>query len=604
MENIENIRHSLAHLMAQAVLEFWPKTKLGMGPAIENGFYYDFQFAKPLQPADLKKIEEKMRELILQDQKFIKKNITKLAAKKLFKSQPYKLELMKELPGKSVSIYTISSKDVRHPTSGGMSDIPPAFTDLCKGPHVRTTKEINPKAFKLTKIAGAYWKGDEKNKMLTRIYGLAFLTEKELQNYIKMQEEAEKRDHRVLGQKMELFLIDEKIGQGLPIWLPNGAITRKIIENYLYDELSKSDYKWLYTPHIGSRKLWETSGHWNFYSENMYPVLEVGQSLQEAQKGKKTKIKEEYLLKPMNCPFHAAVYNSKIRSYKNLPIKFAELGTVYRYERSGTLHGLVRVRGFTQDDAHLICTKEQMPKELEKLIRHGLKMLKDFGFEHFNIYLATKPKKYAGSPFQWEKSTETLKQILKNLKLEYKIDEGGGVFYGPKIDIKIKDALNREWQCTTVQFDFNLPARFKMKYINEKGEKEEPYMIHRALLGSMERFFGVLLEHYAGALPLWLAPMQVAIISISQKHDAYAKEIQKQLAQNNIRCESKNENETLGKKIREAEMQKIPYLLIVGDKEIQTKTVSIRERGKGAAGSLPVGKFIDDIKGKIENKAI
>jgi len=594
--DIETIRHSLAHILASAVKNLYPKVKFGIGPAIENGFYYDFEFPTPLKPENLARIEKEMKELIKQNIKFKAVKISKIKAKNIFKGQPYKIELIKELPGKTVSIYESLPAVATALQAGG------DFSDLCKGPHVKSTKEIPIDGFKLTKIAGAYWKGDEKNKMLTRIYGVAFETKKELDDYLKIQEEAERRDHRILGQKLELFLIDENIGQGLPLWLPKGALVRKTIEDYLYQELSAVNYKWLYSPHIGSRKLWETSGHWNFYNENMYPVLEVGQSLEEQQKGRKTKIKEEYVLKPMNCPFHVAVYSSKIRSYKDLPIKFAELGTVYRYERSGTLHGLTRVRGFTQDDAHLICTKEQMPEESEKLVKHGLKMLKDFGFKDFNIYLSTKPKKFAGSETQWKKATQTLETILKNLHLNYQIDKGGGVFYGPKIDIKIKDFIGREWQCTTIQFDFNLPKRFKMKFVNKKGELEEPYMIHRALLGSMERFFGVLVEHYAGAFPVWLAPLQVSVIPISEKHDEYARKIEKQLKDNNVRVELRAENETLAKKIREAEMQKIPYLLVVGDKEISADSVAVRERKKGDIGMIKLNEFIEKIKKEIEEK--
>ncbi len=605
---IEKIRHSLAHILAAAVKEIYPDVKFGIGPAIENGFYYDFDVSRPnseriktnkkrifvqnslssiensgIKLEDLPKIETKMREIIKQNIKFKKKVISKEEARKIFKKQPYKLELIEEMEGKKVSIYALGK-----------------FIDLCKGPHVNSTKEINPDTFKLTKIAGAYWKGDEKKPMLTRIYGVAFSNKKELENYLKQKEEAEKRDHRILGQKLELFLINEEIGQGLPIWLPKGAIIRKIIENYLYNELQKEGYQWVYTPHIGSRKLWEISGHWNFYNESMYPPLEVGQSLEEKQKGKKPKIKEEYLLKPTLCPFHVYVYNSKIRSYKNLPIKLAEFGTVYRYERSGTLHGLTRVRGFTQDDAHVICTPEQITVELEKLLKHGLSILKKFGFNNFNIYLSTQPEKFAGTQKMWNKVTKTLKFVLKKSKLRYEIDKGGGVFYGPKIDIKIKDSLDREWQCTTIQFDFNLPEKFGMTYIDKNGKKKTPYIIHRALLGSFERFFGVLIEHYEGAFPFWLSPEQVWIIPVGQHHIKYANEINKQLSAHNLRTIVKDEKETVSKKIREGEVQKIPYLLVVGDKEVKSKSVRVRERGKGDIGETKLNKFIDKIK-KIQN---
>jgi len=575
MKNIEKIRHSLAHVLAAAIKELYPKVKFGVGPAIENGFYYDFEFnsklktqnSKPqpktqnLTQINLVKIENKMRELIKKDLKFAKKNISKIEAKKLFKNQPYKLELIKDIKEKQISIYQ----------SGD-------FTDLCSGPHIDSTKKINADAFKLTRTAGAYWKGSEKNKMLTRIYGLAFENKEELESFLKIQEEAEKRDHRKLGALLELFLLDEEVGQGLPIWLPKGAKIRKIIEDYLYQKLSFQGYQWLYTPHIGNLNLWKKSGHWNFYKENLYSPIDID--------------KEKYLLKPMNCPFHVKVYNSKIRSYKELPLKFAELGTVYRYERSGTLHGLTRVRGFTQDDAHLICTPEQMPEELEKLVKQALKMLADFGFKDYNIYLSTRPEKYAGTEKGWEKATDTLQYVLKKLKLNYETDPGGGVFYGPKIDIKIKDSLGREWQCTTIQFDFNLPERFEMKYVNEKGEQVEPYMIHRALLGSLERFFGVLIEHYGGAFPLWLSPIQALIIPVGSQHIKYAQSLAQRLNSLNLRTEIKDENETVSKKIREGEIQKIPYILVVGDQEINKKTARVREHGKGDIGEMEIDNFI------------
>jgi len=562
VENIDKIKHSLAHILASAVKNLYPKVKLGIGPAIENGFYYDFGDLK-ISDFDLVKIEEEMKKIISRDVKFKKKNLTKAGAKKLFKDEPYKLDIIEEL--KKITIYE----------SGD-------FTDLCAGPHVKSSKEINPDAFKLTKTAGAYWKGSEKNPMLTRIYGLSFETKEELKNYLKIQTEAEKRDHRKLGQQLELFLLDEEVGQGLPIWLPKGALIRKIIEDYLYQELSSQGYQWLYTPHIGNLNLWKKSGHWNFYKENLYSPIDID--------------KEKYLLKPMNCPFHAKVYNSKIRSYKELPLKFAELGTVYRYEKSGTLHGLTRVRGFTQDDAHLICTPEQMPKELEKLVKQALEILADFGFKDYTIYLSTRPEKYAGTKQGWEKAINTLQSVLRGLKLNYETDPGGGVFYGPKIDLKIKDSLTREWQCTTIQFDFNLPERFKMKYINEKGKQAEPYMIHRALLGSLERFFGVLIEHYKGAFPLWLAPVQISIIPIGSQHVKYAQLLAQKLTSLNFRIEIKDENETVSKKIRAGEIQKIPYILVVGNQEIKKKTVRVRKRGRGDIGEMLLEKFIEKIK--------
>ncbi|MCX6764917.1 MAG: threonine--tRNA ligase [Candidatus Nealsonbacteria bacterium] len=573
---LETVRHSLSHIMAAAVQELYPGVKFGIGPAIENGFYYDFALpseALAKEGLSLPKIELKMKEIIKKDVVFKKKKISKKEANKLFAKKPYKLELIKELKEKEISVYQ----------SGN-------FIDLCKGPHVKSSKEIPLDSFKLTKLAGAYWRGSEKNPMLTRIYGLAFESKTKLDEYVKLQEEAEKRDHRILGQKLELFLIDEEVGAGLPIWLPKGAILRKIIEDYLYQELTNQKYDWLYTPHIGNLNLWKTSGHWNFYKENMYSPIKIDE--------------EEYLLKPMNCPFHVKAYNFKIRSYRDLPLFFAELGTVYRYERSGTLHGLTRVRGFTQDDAHTICTPKQMPEELANLLEFALKVLKTFGFEEYTIYLSTKPEKYAGSDENWKKATDTLKNVIENLKLSYKTDPGGGVFYGPKIDIKIKDSLQREWQCTTIQFDFNLPERFKMTYIDEKGKKQEPFMIHRAILGSMERFIGVLLEHYAGNLPLWLSPVQVWVVPIGSDHRQYAEEVQKKLKSLGIRTEAKTEAETVSKKIREGEIQKIPYILVVGDKEIKANSVRVRQRQKGDIGEIKFDEFIEKTILEIEKKII
>jgi len=577
MPKIETIRHSLSHIMASAVQELYPGTKFGIGPAITNGFYYDFDLSavasdkSGITPDDLPKIEKRMKELVSQNIKFEKKDISKEKAREIFKDQPYKLELVEELPGKTVSIYE-SGK----------------FIDLCRGPHVRSAKEITQDAFRLTKIAGAYWRGSEKNPMLTRIYGLAFQTKKELENYFKVQEEAEKRDHRILGQKLKLFMIDEEVGAGLPLWMPNGFVLRKIIENYLYDELKKEGYQWLATPHIGRLKLWQTSGHWELFRENMYSPIKIDE--------------EEFLIKPMNCPFHIKIFQSKIRSYKELPIKYAELGTVYRYEKSGVLHGLTRVRGFTQDDAHLWCSPEQLSSEIVKLLKYGLKILKTFGFKEYEIYLSTRPEKYAGTEKSWEKATNSLKYVLEKLKLKYQIDPGGGVFYGPKIDIKIKDSLGRPWQCTTIQVDFNLPERFDITYINQKGKKERPIMIHRALLGSLERFIGVLIENFSGAFPLWLSPEQIWIIPIGNRHEKYANQLKNELS--SFRVEVKDENETVSKKIREGEIQKIPYLLVVGDKEMKSNSVRIRQRNKGDIGMIKFNKFLEKITKENSRKKI
>jgi threonyl-tRNA synthetase len=571
MSKIETVRHSLSHVLAAAIQELYPKTKFGIGPAIENGFYYDFKFPEKITLEDLPKIEKKMKELIKEDFVFNKKKISRNEAGRIFKDQPFKLDLIKEIPEKEISIY--ESKN---------------FIDLCRGPHIKSTKEIPVDSFKLTRIAGAYWKGDEKKQMLTRIYGIAFRNKKELKDYIKLQEEAEKRDHRLLGQKLELFLFDEEVGAGLPIWLPKGTMLRKTIKDHLYNELNEQGYQWLSTPHIGNLNLWKTSGHWDLYKESLYAPIEIEN--------------EKYLIKPMNCPFHAKAFKSKIRSYRDLPIKYAEFGTVYRYEKSGTLHGLTRVRGFTQDDAHIICEPEQLLKEITDLVKYTLKMLKAFGFEEYNIYLSTMPKKYAGTKEKWTKATETLKYVLNKLELKYEPDPGGGVFYGPKIDFKIKDSIGREWQCTTIQFDFNLPKRFEMFYVDTKGKKQEPYMIHRALLGSMERFIAVLLEHYAGSLPVWLSPVQVYIIPIGSSHKVYAKKILKEITDKGVRCKLKDENETVSKKIREGEIQKIPYILVIGDKEKKSKSVRVRERKKGDIGEIKIEEFIQKVVKKLKSK--
>ncbi len=567
---IETIRHSLAHILAYAIQELYPGTKFGIGPAIENGFYYDFDLPKSLAPEDLPNIEKKMRELIKQDIKFEKKIISREKAKKIFSAQPYKLELIAQR-NRQITIYRCRD-----------------FIDLCRGPHVRSTKEIPIEAFKLTKIAGAYWQGLEKNPMLTRIYGIAFKEKKELENYLQKKVDAEKRDHRILGQKLEIFSFDEEIGTGLPLWHPKGTVLRKIIENYLYKELTSNGYQWVVTPHIGKLELWKTSGHWDLYRENLYSPIKIDE--------------EEYMLKPMNCPFHVKIYQSKIRSWRNLPLKYAELGTVYRYEKSGVLTGLTRVRGFTQDDAHIWCTPEQLPKEVEKLLTHGLKILKTFGFKDYDIYLSTQPEKFAGTEKGWQKATNVLKYILKKKELKYQIDPGGGVFYGPKIDIKIKDCLGRPWQCTTIQLDFNLPERFNITYVNKRGKKQKAIMIHRALLGSIERFIGVLLEHYGGALPIWLAPEQIWVIPVGSCHKKYAQLVSQNLNKEGARCILKDENETVSKKIRDGEIQKIPYLLVVGDKEMKTKSVRVRKRGKGDIGIMKLSKFLEKIKKEIEKR--
>ena len=573
---INKIRHSLAHIMACAVQEFYPKVKFGIGPEVENGFYYDFDFPTPISENQIQKIEKKMKRLIKQNLIFKKKNITKSEAKKIFKNQAYKLELIKGLPGKTVSIYQVGN-----------------FIDLCKGPHIKSTKEIPIDAFKLTKLAGAYWKGSEKNKMLTRIYGLAFETKKELEQYLKTQEEAEKRDHRILGQNLELFMFDDEVGQGLPLWLPKGALLRKLVMDFAFNTYLEKGYEPVFTPHIASVKLWKHSGHLDFYKESLYNSFGI--------EG------EEYMLKPMNCPFHVQMYKNKRRSYKELPIRWTEMGTVYRYEKSGTLHGLTRVRGFTQDDAHIICTPEQLHKELLSALKLTLYILNAFGFKEFEMNLSVRdPKnksKFIGQDSDWKKAETELKSVLKEIGYKnFVYDVGGAVFYGPKIDIKVNDSLGRPWQLSTIQFDFNLPSRFNMEYYGADGKKHTPFMIHRALLGSLERFIGVLIEHYGGAFPLWLSPVQIWIIPINSSHIKYAQEITKELKEQGFRVEIKTESETISKKIRNGEIQKIPYLIVIGDKELKAKKICVRQRGKRNIETISLTKFIKDTRLRIENK--
>ncbi len=592
MIKIETVRHSLAHILAYAIRELYPGVKFGIGPVIENGFYYDFDFSNLLNDSriksnetriseeDLPRIEKKMRELIKQILRFEKKIISLNEAKKIFKNQPYKLDLINQkskIKNQKLSIYQCGN-----------------FIDLCTGPHIRSTKEIPIDAFKLTKISGAYWKGDEKNPMLTRIYGVAFENKKALEKYLKFQEEAEKRDHRVLGQKLDLFHIDENVGPGLILWHPKGALIKKIIIDYALNKYLANGYKLVDTPHIAKLNLWKTSGHLDFYKENMMPPMHMKEIGKEE--------KDDYQIKPMNCPFHIAVYKTKIHSYKDLPVRFTEIGTVYRYEKSGTLHGLTRVRQISQDDAHIFCTPNQLSDEILSILKLTQEVFRDLGIKEFTIYLSTRPEKYIGTLKDWEKAENAIKYSLEKLNLKYQIDKGGGAFYGPKIDIKIKDAIGREWQCTTIQIDFNLPKRFDVAFVNEKGKKENVIMVHRALLGSLERFIGVLLEYYAGALPLWLSPEQIWIIPIGSNHVKYAKEVTKEIiskinsefAENRIIL--KNDKETVSKKIREGEIQKIPYLLVVGDKEMEHKSVRVRERGKGDIGEIKLEKFLEKIK--------
>ncbi len=588
---IDEIRHSLSHLLAAAVLKKYPKTKVGIGPVIENGFYYDFLFIKPISDADLIELEKEMRRLIAQKLDFKSEKINALKAKKLFAGQKFKLELIKELQKEKSPISIYRTGDV--------------FMDLCKGPHVKNTSEINMEGFKLTHLAGAYWRGNEKNPMLTRIYGLAFNSKKELDEHLRILEEAKKRDHRKLGKELDLYHIDEKVGLGLPLWHPKGAILWRVIEDFWYKEHLKNGYELVRTPHIGNKTLWETSGHWGFYNSSMYPPLEIGQTLEERQKKEKVKQSEEYLLKPMNCPFHVQIYNNSPKSYREFPFRWAECGTVYRFEKKGELSGLTRVRGFTQDDAHIICRENQVEDELKKVVDFILFMYKSFGFDinSVNVYLSLRdPKnkeKYSGKDAGWKFTENVLRKVAKEKGLSFVEQEGEAAFYGPKIDFQIKDVLGRKWQCSTIQFDFNLPERFDMVFKNEKGEEERPYMIHRALLGSFERFIGLLIEHYAGAFPVWLAPIQAVILPISEKQRAYAEEMLQELIKKDIRVSLNDSNETLGKRIRESEMQKIPYILVVGDQEITNKTLAVRQREKGNIGAMTPDAFAEMIKKQL-----
>ncbi len=557
--------------MAHAIKELFPEAKLAIGPSTEDGFYYDIDRDIPFVPSDLERIEKKMKEIIKKNSPFLRKEISRRDAIELFNKmgESYKVELLKEIPDETVTIYE----------EGG-------FVDLCKGPHLSDTGKI--KAFKLLSIAGAYWRGDERNKMLQRIYGTAFEDEDQLKAYLEFLEEVKRRDHRKLGRELDLFSISDDLGSGLVLWHPNGAIIRKTIEDFWRDQHLKADYKIIYSPHIAKLDLWQRSGHWDFYRENMYSPMEI-EGVQ-------------YELKPMNCPFHINVYKSALRSYRDLPIRYAELGTVYRYERSGVLHGLLRVRGFTQDDAHIFCREDQIEEEILNILNFTLFILRTFGFESYDIYLSTMPDKHVGSLESWERATNALRQALDKKGLNYQIDPGEGVFYGPKIDIKIKDVLNRSWQCSTIQVDFNNPERFDITYRGKDGKEHRPIMIHRALMGSLERFFGILIEHYAGIFPLWLAPIQVSVLTIAERHNEYAKEIYTKLRESNIRTEINLDNEKIGYKIRESTLKKIPYLVIIGDKEVTEKKIIVRKRSGENIGPFTLEEFISIIKEQINNK--
>jgi threonyl-tRNA synthetase len=567
--DLQTLRHSASHIMASAVVELFPGAKLGIGPAIEEGFYYDFDIPTKISEDDLPKIEQKMREIIEKDYKFLRQEISKEEAIKLFKekTEPYKLELLQEIPEDKVSIYVHNN-----------------FVDLCRGPHIESTGQL--KYFKLLSVSGAYWRGDEKNPQLTRIYGTAFFTKEELDDYLNKLEEAKKRDHRKLGKELELFeIFEEKFGSGLVFWLPKGAVIRKIIEDYLREFHLKNGYQIVYTPHIARSTLWEISGHLGFYSEYMFSPMDV-----EGQK---------YIIKPMNCPGHVLIYKSKLHSYKELPIRLFELGTVYRYERSGVLHGLMRVRGFTQDDAHIFCTSENVENEILALLDTVVKVLNKFSFKEYNIKLSTRPEKFIGDLEHWELAENALKTALEKKGLKYEIDPGEGVFYGPKIDLKIKDIIGRLWQCSTIQFDFNLPQRFDVKYRDKDGQDKYVIMIHRALLGSLERFFAVLIENYAGVFPLWLAPVQVKILPISDKFLEYSQKVLLELQKNNFRVELDVSETTLQYKIRAAISQKVPYVVIIGQKEQQENKISVRQYGSEKTNTYKIDEFIGNLKKQI-----
>jgi len=579
------IRHSAAHVMAQAVLEMFPQGRYAIGPPIDEGFYYDFELPRALTPEDLEVIERRMREIIAEDYAFEMQVISADKARQIFDDQPFKLELIEGLEEGGYDEYgePLDEKpDISIYKDG-------SFIDLCRGPHVDSTGKINPAALKLMSVAGAYWRGDENKPMLQRIYGTAWESSDQLEEYLWRLEEARKRDHRRLGRELDLFSVNEEVGAGLILWHPKGGMVRKIAEDYCRDEHEKGGYEFVYSPHIGKSSLWETSGHLDWYAENMYAPLDIEN--------------QEYYLKPMNCPFHVHIFKSQLRSYRDLPLRYAEWGTVYRYERSGVLHGLLRVRGFTQDDAHLFCRPDQMPVEIDRVLDFSLNLLRAFGFQDFQAYLSTRnPEKAAGEPEQWEAPTEALQMALERAGIPYQVDEGEATFYGPKIDLKVKDALSREWQLSTIQFDFTLPERFDLTYVGEDGQHHRPYMIHRALLGSMERFMGVLIEHYGGAFPVWLAPVQAVLIPIADRHLLFAQEVAQELSDAGMRVEVDDRSERMNAKIRDAQNQKVPYMLVIGDREIENRTVSVRLRSEENLGAMPIDSFIEKSQEDIQRR--
>ncbi len=561
-------RHSTSHVMAHAVKRLFPEARVAIGPAIQDGFYYDFDINKTFTPEDLVSIEKEMEKIIKKDSPFVYREMSKEEAIRIFESvgEQYKVELLREIPDEKVSVYEEDG-----------------FMDLCRGPHLSSTGKIA--AIKLLSIAGAYWRGDEKRKMLQRIYGTSFSNPKELKKYLDFLEEVKKRDHRRIGKELDLFSINEDVGPGLILWHPNGALIRKTIEDFWRDEHLKAGYQLLYSPHIARLDLWRTSGHIDFYSENMYSPMEVEGT--------------PYEIKPMNCPFHIHIYKSSLKSYREFPVRYAELGTVYRFERSGVLHGLLRVRGFTQDDAHIFTREDQIEEEILNVLDFILFILRTFGFEQFDTYLSTRPEKYVGTDEHWMKATAALESALRAKGLAYNIDAGGGAFYGPKIDIKVKDSLGRAWQCSTIQVDFNLPERFDITYRGPDGREHRPIMVHRALMGSLERFFGVLVEHYAGAFPLWLAPVQVSVLTISEKHAPYAGEIASALRQKGIRAELDADSEKISNKVRKSTVRKVPYAVVIGDKESEQGSMSLRRRNGENVGPFTCDELISFLSEEI-----
>jgi threonyl-tRNA synthetase len=566
-DGIEVVRHSTAHVMAAAVKELFPDALITIGPSIENGFYYDFDVETPFTPEDLARIEEKMGEIVRSDLPFTREEVSKEEANQRFPGEPYKENLLADIPENAVSLYKVGN-----------------FLDLCRGPHVPSSGRVG--AFKLMNIAGAYWRGDSKNRMLTRIYGCAFATKKELDAHLALLEEIKKRDHRKLGKELDLYSVNEEIGAGLILWHPKGSVVRRIMEDFWRDEHARAGYDLVFSPHIAKLDLWRVSGHLDYYRQSMFGAIEV-----EGQ---------DYQLKPMNCPFHIQIYKSKMRSYRDLPIRYAELGTVYRFEPSGTLHGLLRVRGFTQDDAHLFLSPHQLDEEIYALLDFTLFVLRRFGFDRYEVYLSTRPDKYAGTTENWAKAETALKKALERKGLPYQVDPGEGVFYGPKIDIKIKDTLGRAWQCSTIQVDFNNPERFNVSFVGEDGSPRQAIMIHRALMGSLERFFGVLVEHYAGAFPLWLAPVQVDVLPVTDRQADAVRETVASLRAAGFRAEGDFRNEKLGYKIRESQLQKVPYALVIGDREVLLRQVAPRRRGGEQLPPMSLEEFLGILRDEME----